>query len=190
MARRSLPDSVEGHGTRSVYDTGSEDGTVEHLRPVTVRASGATYAWARASFELVPLESRSGLHDDDELIGGEHLQNSRVHQPAVTVSKALLTSTRNEHGRRSSSPGVSGWCGKADCAGTATCTGARRDDGSPSDRPVPPETARVFHLRPRAVMFRSQPALERELEQARQGVPVENHTLVYLAGAHDARAPY
>ena len=135
-----------------MYDTGSEDGTVEHLeaRGVTVRRGEwrDDFAWARErSFELVSPETAwvPWLDDDDELIGGEHLREFvAAAEPAHDGFALLYEYTRNEHGntvvqlwreRVVRREGALRWHG-------AVHEALRRDDGQPVRlRPVPPETA-------------------------------------------------
>src|SRR3954463_1946652 len=98
-------DSVEGHVDEiCVYDTGSQDGTVEHLegRGVTVRRGEwrDDFAWARErSFELVSPETAwvLWLDENDELIGGEPLRELAVPaEPAHDGFALLYEYTRNE----------------------------------------------------------------------------------------------
>src|SRR4051812_23995367 len=153
-------DSVEGHVDEvCVYDTGSEDGTVEHLegRGVTVRRGEwrDDFAWARErSFELVSPETAwvLWLDDDDVLVGGEHLRKLVASaEPAHDGFALLYEYTRNELGKTV----VQLWRERVvrrertlRWQGTVH-EALRRDDGQPLRlRPVPPETARVLHLRP------------------------------------------
>ena len=198
-------DSAAGHVDEiCVYDTGSEDGTVEHLeaRGVTVVRGEwrDDFAWARErSFDLVSPETQwiLWLDDDDVLVGGEHLRRLAADADASDDGLGLLYDyTRNEQGQTV----LELWRERVvRRARTLSWHGVvhealRRDDGQPVRlRRVPPDLARVVHVRPsgRYDAGRNVRLLERERDEAeRAGRPVDKHTLVYLAAEHIARERY
>ncbi len=137
------------------------------------------------------------MDDDDVLVGGEQLrQLVAAAEPSDEGLALLYDYTRNEHGKTVMQlwrervvrrDGTLRWHGVVHEA-------LRHDDEQPVRlRRVPPDTARVVHMRPsgRYDAGRNLRLLERERDQARQaGRPVDKHTLVYLAAEHMARERY
>lgn len=204
-------DSVASHVDEIVvYDTGSTDDTVERLEsrnaavgpPVTVRRGEwrDDFAWARErSFELVSpgMEWVLWLDDDDVLAGAEQLRPLVASaEPSHDGLAVLYEYTHDEQRnvvmqlwreRVVRRDGTLRWDGVVHEA-------LRRADGLPARlRRVPPDRMRVVHQRPpaRSSSDRNLTLLQAELERAeRRGVPVDNHTLVYLAAEHMARDEY
>jgi hypothetical protein len=192
-------DSVAGRVDEiHVYDTGSRDGTVEHLETrgdVNVQRGEwrDDFAWAREqSFAMVSpdVEWVLWLDDDDELVGGEHLRSHAAAADPETDGFSLVYDyARDEEGRTV----MQLWRERLVRRSRLRWVGAAHEILRPGDGSEPrvvhvsPERLRVVHRRP-AGRYAPSRNIELLADEHRRAPTLR--TLAYLAVEHIRRGEH